>query len=192
MSPEKAKGAFYLPRFDAQDRPMNENLTGHPKWRAATASDLEVIQRIGDEIHVDLPERPEVFTEKFNLFPEGCFALVQDAKVVGYGFSHPWLLKSIPPLDRFLGSLPQSPECLFIHDVVVLQQARGHDAAGDLIEIIARLARQRGIAYLALVSVYNTHPLWARFGFETMTDAALNNKLKSYGNTARYMVRKLH
>jgi hypothetical protein len=77
----------------------------HPKWRGATMADLEVIQKIGDEIHINLPERPEVFAEKFNLFPEGCFVLTQNDTVVGYGFSHPWLLRSIPPLDTFLGVL---------------------------------------------------------------------------------------
>jgi GNAT superfamily N-acetyltransferase len=163
----------------------------HPEWRSATVADLEIIQKIGDEIHINLPERPEVFAEKFNLFPEGCFVLTQNDAVVGYGFSHPWLLRSIPPLDTFLGRLPPSPECLFIHDVVVLSQARGHGAAGVLVSLIARLARQRGIPYLALVSVYNTDPLWARFGFEVVTDPALNAKLETYGDTARYMIHRL-
>jgi GNAT superfamily N-acetyltransferase len=169
----------------------SNNQGGAPKWRAATAADLDVIQTIGDQIHVDLPERPEVFAEKFTLFPDGCFVLVQNNQVVGYGFSHPWLLKSIPPLDTFLERLPASPECLFTHDVVVLQQARGHGAAGALIKLIARLAGEQGIPYLALVSVYNTHPLWERFGFEVVNDAALTHKLKSYGDTARYMIRRL-
>jgi pimeloyl-ACP methyl ester carboxylesterase len=37
---------------------------GHLKWRAVTTADTEIIQRIGDEIHVNLPEQPEVFAEK--------------------------------------------------------------------------------------------------------------------------------
>lgn len=93
----------------------------NPLWRQATKVDLETINEIADEIHVDLPERPEVFEEKFKLFPQGCLVLVQTANVVGYGFAHPWLLRNIPPLDEFLGSLPSSPECLFIHDVAIIQ-----------------------------------------------------------------------
>lgn len=162
-----------------------------PKWRAVNAADLETIQTIGDKIHITLPERPEIFAEKFHLFPEGCFVLVQNKEVVGYGLSHPWLLQSIPPLDTFLGGLPQPPECLYIHDVVVLPEARGHRAASTLVELIAKLARERGIAFLALVSVYNTHPLWARLGFELAADESLSDKLKSYGDTARYMTRRL-
>ena len=167
------------------------NNDASPNWRAATAADLKIINRIADEIHVNLPEQTEVLAEKFNLYPEGCFVLIHNGDVVGYGFSHPWLLYSIPALDRFLGGLPPSPECLFVHDVVVLPQGRGHGAAGVLVELIANLARQRRIALLALVSVYNTHPLWARCGFEIVSDPTLNDKLKSYGDTARYMVRKL-
>jgi hypothetical protein len=167
------------------------NISDQPKWRPAATGDLDAIQNIGDEIHVTLPERPEVFAEKFKLFPEGCFVLTQTQNVVGYGFSHPWLLKSIPPLDSFLGSLPSHPECLFIHDVVVLPQARRHGASGALVELVTGVARKRNLRLLALVSVYNTHPLWSRFGFEVVTDAALTEKLKSYGDTARYMIRRL-
>lgn len=163
-----------------------------PRWRAATTSDLDLIQRIGDEIHITLPERAEVFAEKFQLFPEGCLVLVLHDEVVGYGLSHPWLLRSIPPLDTFLGMLPQAPECVFIHDVVVLHRARGRGAAGAFIDIIKAIARKANIPYLALVSVYNTHPLWERLGFQIILDPRLSDKLTSYGATARYMTCRLN
>jgi hypothetical protein len=60
---------------------MDSNMyPGDAKWRLATAADLVDIQRLGDEIHVDLPERPEAFAEKFHLFPEGCFVLEQNKR----------------------------------------------------------------------------------------------------------------
>lgn len=159
-------------------------------WRPAAVSDLVDIQRIADQIHPDLQERPEIFAERLKLFPEGCFALVQNEQVVGYGLAHPWFLNSIPPLNQLLGRLPQSPECLLIHDVAALPQARGHGAARNLIELTAKLARTRGIPCLALVSVYNTRPLWTGLGFAVVADSALTDKLESYGNTARYMIRQ--
>lgn len=161
------------------------------EWRAARPEDLAVINQIADEVHVDLPERPEVFAEKLNLFRDGCFVLMQNDAVVGYGFSHPWLLYTIPPLDTFLAELSPSPECVFIHDVVVLPRARGQGAAEKLVEMIANVARRHHIPNLALVSVYDTHPLWKRCGFEVVADPALRQKLRSYGETARYMMRKL-
>jgi ribosomal protein S18 acetylase RimI-like enzyme len=160
-------------------------------WRPAAASDLIDIQRIADEIHPDLPERPEVFSERLRLFPEGCFVLVQNQQVVGYGLSHPWLLHNIPPLNQLLGSIPRFPECMLIHDVAVLPQARGRRAASKLIGITANLSRSLGIPCMALVSVYNTRILWSRLGFEVVADGALIDKLKSYGQTARYMIFKL-
>ncbi len=164
---------------------------GAGSWRPAAAKDLLDIQRIADQIHPDLHERPEVFAERLLLFPEGCFALVRNRRVVGYGLSHPWLLNSIPPLDQFLGSIPRSPECLLIHDVAVLPQARGQDAAGILVRLAAKLARKRGIPRLALVSVYGTLPLWTRLGFEVIPNGSLTDMLESYGESARYMICRL-
>jgi hypothetical protein len=60
------------------------------KWRAMTAADLTAIQRLADTQHVCLPERPEVFAKKFELFRDGCLVMVQEGAVVGYCFSHPW------------------------------------------------------------------------------------------------------
>jgi hypothetical protein len=42
-----------------------------------------------------------------------------------------------------------------------------------------------------LVSVYNTYPLWAQHGFEIITDFRVDEKLTSYGPSARYMIRKI-
>ncbi len=58
------------------------------------------------EIHVDFPERMDVFAEKIRLFPEGCWKRVRKDQIVGYGIAHPWQLFSIPPLDQFLNNLP--------------------------------------------------------------------------------------
>jgi GNAT superfamily N-acetyltransferase len=163
--------------------------TTSSKWRAMAVADLATIQRLADSQHPSLPERPEVFAEKLELFRDGCLVLVQEGTIVGYCFSHPWPLRSIPPLDGLLGCLPPSPECLFIHDLAIEQGARGKGATGILVEFLVSLARREGLPYLALVSVYGTYPLWTRFGFEVVSDAALADSFKSYGDTARYMTR---
>lgn len=169
---------------------MNDRTT-IPQWRRATADDLKAIDEIGNGIHLSLPERPEVFAEKLNLFPPGCRVLIYSHEIVGYGISHPWQLNTIPPLDTFIKTLPSQPDCIFIHDVVVLPRARGHGSAERFIEIVADTAREHLIPALALVSVYDTHPLWMKCGFEVVRRPDLAEKLRSYGDTARYMVRKL-
>jgi hypothetical protein len=150
---------------------------------------LQAINRIADMVHVDLPERPEVFAEKLRLFPQGCFALVQGGGIVGYGISHPWILYNIPPLDTFLNELPLHSECLFIHDVVVLPQVRTRGFAVRLVQLLVGIALQQSIPFLALVSVYDTHPLWTRYGFKIMSNQQLTNKFITYGATAKYMTR---
>lgn len=162
-----------------------------PSWRQTDEGDLAAIDAIGNSIHLSLPERPEVFAEKLRLFPAGCRTLILYGDIVGYGMSHPWRLYNIPPLDTFLEALPASPDCIFIHDVVVLPRARGHHAAEQFIDIIVSAAHDRTIQSVALVSVYNTHPLWMRCGFEVVAHPELSEKLKSYGETARYMIRRL-
>ena len=160
-------------------------------WRTAGDTDLDSINAIADATHVDLPERPEVFAEKLRLFPQGCFVLAENGTAVGYAVSHPWYVNKIPPLDAFLSDLPPSPDCLFIHDVAVAPNSRRQGAAGKLIETLSDLARRQGISALALVSVYDTHPLWARHGFQICSSPELSEKLKSYGTTAKYMRRPL-
>ena len=160
------------------------------KWRSTTAPDLDAIEQIANVVHPELSERHEVFVEKLSLFPEGCFVLVQDGAVSGYAFVHPWCLNDIPNLNAFLLRLPPAPDCVLMHDVAVLQQARGHGASSALVGLVATLAKQRGISNLALVSVYNSHLHWTRLGFELVNNDIIADKLKSYGETARYMVRR--
>jgi GNAT superfamily N-acetyltransferase len=168
-----------------------ERNSNAPIWRQASASDLDAINKIADAIHLDLPEKPEVFAEKFTLFSAGCCVLVWHNEVVGYGLSHPWMLDSVPPLDTLLKQMPIDANCLYVHDVAVLPKTRGHGSAGLYIELMADRARELGVDFLALVSVYDTHPLWAKYGFEIATDSRLGPKLRSYGPTAKYMIRKL-
>ena len=160
------------------------------KWRLTSETDLVAIEKIANAVHPDLSERSEVFAEKLRLFPEGCFVLIQDRAVLGYAFVHPWCLNDIPKLNAFLLRLPSAPDCVLIHDVAVLQPARGQGASRTLIGLIAELARERDISRLALVSVYNSHLHWTSFGFELVSNDIIAGKLKSYGETARYMVRR--
>jgi GNAT superfamily N-acetyltransferase len=160
-------------------------------WRPAHASDLPAISAIAARIHPDLPERPEVFMEKMQLYPAGCRVLVAEDEIAGYGLAHPWKLHQIPPLDGFLERLPENADCLYVHDVAVLPDRRG-GVARDYVAGIAELAPASGIATLALVSVYATRPLWEHLGFRAVTaDGDLRAKLVCYGEGASYMLHEL-
>ena len=161
------------------------------KWRSTKAADLNAIQQIASVVHPELPESNNVFAEKLRLFPEGCFVLVEDGIVVGYAFVHPWRLNDVPKLNEFLRRIPSQPDCLLIHDVAVLEPARGRGASKGLLDLVANLARNRKILNLALVSVYDSCMHWERLGFEVANNELVSTKLNSYNETASYMVRAL-
>ena len=154
-------------------------------------SDIDEVDRIAREIHPNLPERKDVFAEKAKLFPRGCYKLVFEDRTAGYAISHPWKLFSIPPLDDFLEALPHSPDCIYIHDVAVLPEARGHNVAGEFVSVISQVAREMHILHLSCVSVYGTDVLWARFGFRVVYEDEIAEKLVSYGESAKYMIAAL-
>lgn len=162
------------------------------RWRGADASDLDGMLAVQARVHTLVQERREVFADKLSLFPEGCLVLADaDGRCQGYGLTHPWLLGEAPPLDALLDGVPEGADCLFIHDVALLPEARGQGAARAYVDHVARAARRRARPALALVSVYGTVPVWTRCGF-TVTDApGLAATLAGYGPTARYMTSDL-
>ena len=160
---------------------------GH--WRPATRADLAGIVAIAAEVHPDLPERSTVLDEKRLLFSQGCFCFDNDGAVLGYALAHPWTLYGIPPLDRFLGAIPPDADCLYLHDVALLDAARGKGAARALIHRLDGVAGQARLPALALTSVKGTRPLWEALGFAPVSDKRLN--VDSYGGSAVYMIKRL-
>jgi hypothetical protein len=194
---ERPGGAGYLPTWFvvscAELNCRSEALPMEgPRWRSAATADLASINEIANQIHWTLPERDEVFAEKFNLFPQGCFVYVQTRTIVGYGLAHPWMLHDIPKLDTFVGALPSKPDCLFIHDVAILPKSRGHGGAEAFVKLALPLSRSRKLDWLALVSVYGTGTLWSRFGFKVTSYPQLREKLRAYGEDAQYMTASAH
>lgn len=160
-------------------------------WRQARADDLPAIDAVGDACHPGLPEAPEVMAEKLALCPEGCIVLAgADGAVAGYGICHPWTHGRVPPLDAPLGTLPESPDCLFLHDCAILEGHRGGGGIGEFVAHAADLARAAGITTLAGVSVYGTWRMLDRYGFalDPGVDPGL---LASYGETAKAVVARL-
>jgi hypothetical protein len=156
-------------------------------WQPLTTSDIPSVLSIAAQIHPDLFERPKIFSEKVELFPQGCKKLFIDNQTVGYGFAHPWKTHSVPQLNTFLEKIPEQPDCLYIHDVAILPEARGRNATNLLITLYQTLAIHYDFTALSLVSVYMTTGFWKRFGFKIIKVEAIEEQLRSYGNDASYM-----
>jgi GNAT superfamily N-acetyltransferase len=157
-------------------------------WVSASPTDAREIHAISKLIHPELPERCEVFEEKIRLSPRSCLKLVADKRCVGYALAHPWMFLDIPALDAFLERLPSHPDCLYMHDVAILEGFRSHGAAALYVKYVKELAQTLALPRLALVSVRNAAPYWMKHGFVETTNPSLKAKLHGYGPNAKYLV----
>lgn len=158
-------------------------------WRPMSARDLDAVVALADAIHLDHPERPEVFAERLRLFPSGCrVAVAAGGEAVGYAVAHPGRLGKPPALDSLLEALPPAPDCLYVHDVALLPLARGCGLLARLLPQLLAVAQAQGLSRLALVAVNGSEPIWRRLGF-VPSESAVQSKLASYGGVASYMIR---
>ncbi|HWK96294.1 MAG TPA: GNAT family N-acetyltransferase [Pseudolabrys sp.] len=152
-----------------------------------TRADLAAVAHIAAEVHPDYPEDAAVFEERLRLYPAGCHVHAAGAAITGYILSHPWLDRQPPALNTLLGAIPANADTYYIHDIALLRQSRGQDAARAILNQIIALARQSGFKNLSLIAVNGSAVFWRKHGFEIVQDAALDEKLKSYDAQARFM-----
>lgn len=154
-----------------------------------TAQDLAEVRILADTIHVDHPEDMHVFEERLCLYPQGCLALEEDGRLLGYALTHPWRFGSPPALNSLLGRIPGDATTYYVHDVALLPAARGKGHAGQVGERLARHALDAGFDNLSLVAVNNSQAFWERLGFYVRDVPGLEAKLLTYGPGAVLMVR---
>ena len=162
-------------------------------WRNLSLNDIHDLIRIADNIHPDLPESIDVFSERIKLFPEGCLALEESdektSKLCGYAISHPIIRCQPPALNNLLGEIPPRADQYYIHDLALLPEARGRGSAQEGVEKLLAISAEYETT--GLVSVYGSTPFWNRFGFEAgETDGILEKKLSDYGEDAVFLERK--
>lgn len=161
-------------------------------WRRMAPADLPAVMAIAAVVHPDYPEDEAVFAERLRLAPEGCHVLVAgDGVLQGYLVSHPWPANTVPALNSLLGRVPDDIANWYIHDLALLPAGRGSGAAGKVVAAIARRAAETGYTSLALVAVNDSTGFWGRQGFREVRDPALDRKLASYDEAARYMRRDM-
>jgi ribosomal protein S18 acetylase RimI-like enzyme len=135
-----------------------------PVCRPMRAGDLPVLDRIATEAHPDYPEDRQVFAERLELYPQGCF-VIEGSTILGYAISHPWTHGAPPELNSKLGALPAQPSTYYLHDVALCRSAHGLGLARTLIEQIVATAKAGNFRNLSLVSVNSSLAFWTRNGF---------------------------
>ena len=160
-------------------------------WRTLTAYDMAAVEKIAATVHPDFPESYDVLAERQRLYHNGSYLLEIGERPAGYVLSHPWVLGVLPALDTLLGTLPEGADTYYIHDLALLPVARRIGAASFIVDALAKHARAHGFATMSLVAVNGSQGFWARHEFEVADAPHLADKLKSYEDAARLMVRRL-
>lgn len=160
-------------------------------WRAMTGYDIDAVFDIANRIHTDFFEAREVLAERQTLYRNGCYLLEVSEKPAGYVLSHPWRLGSLPALNALLGALPEDADTYYIHDLALLPLTRGLGAAGQIVEALTKHAKAMGFASMSLVAVNGSLAFWEHQGFAVSDRPELADKLASYEDAARYMVKTL-
>ena len=96
-----------------------------------------------------------------------------------------------PALDSLLGALPAAPDTWYLHDIALLDSARGTGAATAVLDLLLRSTPAARLVSLSLTAVNRSAPFWRRHGFERADDVVPAQRLRSYGDDACYMVRRL-
>lgn len=161
------------------------------RWRPMKEADFPAVSAIADRVHVDYPEDDAVFAERWRLYPAGCALLEWEGRPAGYAVTHPWHYAAPPALNVMLGALPPHPTTYYFHDFALSPEARGSGAGTAIVEAVLAHAAETGVPNVSLVAVNKSVPFWSRFGFAVVADPALDAKLKSYDDDARFMVRTL-
>ena len=166
-------------------------MTDSAAWRRAADADLDAILAVQARVHTIAPESRAVFASKREAFPSGTLVFDPGGAVLGYGIFHPGTVGDVPALHALPFRIPERPDCLFIHDVALLPEARGRGGARVFVALARHEALALGLGRLALVSVYGTVPIWSRLGFAVRTPSRGAAKLHPYGETARYMTSEI-
>ncbi len=156
------------------------------KWRRMHEADIPHVKKLADAVHKNYPEDEAIFAEKFKLYPEGCFSLIQDNALAGYIVSHPWRRGETPEINKLLGVLPQNPDTLYWHDIVIAPAFRGKGAVGKGIALVLAKAKADGFESVSGTAVSGTAKFWQRKGFKILPPKA--SGLSTYGDEARSMV----
>ncbi|PZU56013.1 MAG: GNAT family N-acetyltransferase [Brevundimonas sp.] len=159
--------------------------------------DIDAVVEVARLSFPDHFEDRACFENRLALYPRGCFVLAgagaEDGAepARGYLIAYPWRADAAPALNTVIEGLPAQAEVLYLHDLALDPRARGGGRTGAVIERLAEQAAEDGWPALALVAVNAASGFWARHGFEPRDPPGMAQKLASYGEDARYMVRTL-
>ncbi|NHI00519.1 GNAT family N-acetyltransferase [Oceanimonas sp. MB9] len=150
------------------------SLTG-AMWPAILKLQHEAYAQVG-------PESLDVLKSKWLRSPDSCFVYRDGERLMGYLLAHAWGGESPPSLFK---PLPERSEnsYLFLHDLVVSQNAAGQGIGSAMTAHLINTAALLGCRHIRLVSIQYSNRFWQKMGFTPMATAVCS----SYGLGAQLM-----
>lgn len=111
-----------------------------------------------------MQEAAPVVRARIRAAADTSFVAEVDGQVAAYVFAYRSSRGAVTPLDAPFEVLVDG-DTLYIHDLSVAPAAAGQGLARRLVERLRALARERGLAQCALVSVQDSRAFWERLGF---------------------------
>lgn len=133
------------------------------------------------------PESASVLRSKWLASPKTCFVSLSDqGRVEAYLLAHPWNEARPPKLAEVIS--PCDGSRLYLHDLAVHPQYTGRGLGHQLVSALLKQANLLGFKEIFLVSIQNSAPFWASFGFQVDPTASVSS---SYGDQAVLMKKSL-
>ena len=158
--------------------------------RALGAADVNAVLRIQAQCYGDgFAEPGEVFARRLQSVGHCSWAAEQGGELVAYLAAYWSRPGAITPLNGDFADYADA-SVLYLHDMAVSSVVAGQGLAQRMVQAVKTQARARGVQRTALVSVQGSQLYWERQGYkaDSVTNAAQQQHLASYGEGALYMV----
>jgi GNAT superfamily N-acetyltransferase len=133
------------------------------------SEDLKRVHEIQQAVYPAIfHEQVDVFKERLRIFSEGCLGAWDKEQLIGYVFSHPWILNQEVALHKTALNLPIQANCLYLHDMAIDPHYRGLGIGSQLWNSIQLKAKAMNLYSVALVAVLGAETFWERCGFVTV------------------------
>ncbi|UTH75377.1 GNAT family N-acetyltransferase [Chromobacterium sp. IIBBL 290-4] len=151
--------------------------------RRMNAEDLPAVLHVQRRCYPDhLIESLDALASRQRLSPDTCWVAARQNALLGYLFAHPWRGDQPPSLNQPLRALPEAGDTLFIHDLALHPQARGHGLGPKLVGQALRQGRKLGLRHSRLVAVEGAAAWWRKHGYRGY--ALPHYPLNGYGDGA--------
>ena len=164
-----------------------------PTLRPMRPDDLTTVMEIQAACYGrEMLEPVDILHQRLRCSDDTCWVALHGNEVLAYLTAYRSRLGDVTPLHGQFN--PASPaDTLYLHDLAVHPCATGRKLGQTLVGNLLDMAQHEKLHYSALVSVQDSYLFWSQQGYEDhpLSDEIQRGRLASYGDSPRYMSRKL-